>query len=70
MKMESLFFIVIMKKFKKVQCLRYSLGNNFRGVAGGLYISILDLCKIMQMLMNNGIYKKRKNFKKKKQLKK
>lgn len=45
------------EKFKKVQCLRYSLGNNFRGVAGGLYISILDLCKIMQMLMNNGIYK-------------
>lgn len=45
------------ESFKKVQCLRYSLGNNFRGVAGGLYISSLDLCKIMQMLMNDGIYK-------------
>lgn len=43
-------------KFKQVQCLRYSLGNNFRGVAGGLYISSLDLCKIMQMLMNDGVY--------------
>ena len=43
--------------FKKVQCLKYKVGNNFRGVAGGLYISSLDLLKIMQMLMNKGIYK-------------
>ncbi len=43
--------------FKKVQCLKYPLGDNYRGVAGGLYISILDLAKIMNMLMNKGIYK-------------
>ena len=44
-------------KFKEVQCLRYPLGDNYRGVAGGLYISSLDLYKIMQVLMNKGIYK-------------
>ncbi len=42
--------------FKKVQCLRYPLGANFRGVAGGLYISAHDLSKIMQMLMHKGVY--------------
>lgn len=44
--------------FKKVQCLKYPLGDNFRGVAGGLYISAYDLSKIMWMLMNKGLYKK------------
>ena len=44
------------ERFSKVQCLKYKLGNNFRGVAGGLYISSLDLLKIMQMLMNKGVY--------------
>ena len=43
--------------FKKVQCLRYPLGENYRGVAGGLYIKASDLAKIMQMLMNKGSYK-------------
>ena len=42
--------------FKKVQCLKYPLGDNFRGVAGGLYISAYDLSKIMFMLMNKGQY--------------
>lgn len=42
--------------FKKVQCLRYPLGENFRGVAGGLYIKASDLAKIMKMLMNKGKY--------------
>lgn len=42
--------------FKKVQCLKYPLGENYRGVAGGLYISSVDLSKIMGMLMNKGIY--------------
>ena len=45
------------QSFKKVQCLKYPLGDNYRGVAGGLYISALNLCKIMQMLMNKGVYK-------------
>ena len=43
--------------FEKVQCLKYPLGDNFRGVAGGLYISAINLSKIMSMLMNKGIYK-------------
>ncbi len=43
--------------FKKVQCLKYPIGENFRGVAGGLYISAENLAKIMIMLMNKGIYK-------------
>lgn len=42
--------------FKKVQSPRYPLGANFRGVAGGLYISAHDLSKIMQMLMHKGLY--------------
>ena len=42
--------------FKRVQCLKYPLGDNFRGVAGGLYISAYDLSKIMSMLMHKGIY--------------
>ena len=42
--------------FKNVQCLKYPLGENYRGVAGGLYISAYDLSKIMQMLMNKGLY--------------
>lgn len=43
--------------FKEVQCLKYPIGDNFRGVAGGLYISAENLAKIMIMLMNKGIYK-------------
>ena len=42
--------------FKNVQCLKYPLGENYRGVAGGLYITSVDLAKIMSMLMNKGIY--------------
>lgn len=42
--------------FKKVQCLKYPIGQNYRGVAGGLYISAQNLSKIMKMLMNNGVY--------------
>lgn len=44
------------ESFKKVQCLKYPLGENYRGVAGGLYISGIDLAKIMSMLMNKGVY--------------
>lgn len=44
------------ESFKKVQCLRYPLGENYRGVAGGLYIKASDLAKIMKMLMNKGSY--------------
>jgi CubicO group peptidase (beta-lactamase class C family) len=35
---------------------KYPLGNNFRGPAGGLFISGTDLSKIMLMLMNKGKY--------------
>ena len=34
----------------------FPLGNNFRGPAGGLFISMQDLLKIMQCLINDGIY--------------
>ena len=43
---------------------RYPLGDNFRGPAGGLFISALDLLKIAQMMMNKGTYKGIELFKK------
>lgn len=42
--------------FNKVMFPKYPLGNNFRGPAGGLFISVKDLAKIMLMMMNKGIY--------------
>ena len=42
--------------FQKAVFPRYAIGDNFRGPAGGLFISAIDLSKIMQMLMNNGMY--------------
>ena len=45
-----------LESFKACECLEYPLGDNYRGVAGGLYISAVDLSKIMQMLMNKGVY--------------
>lgn len=44
------------QKFLSVQSPKYPIGDNFRGVAGGLYISGQDLTKIMQMLINKGTY--------------
>lgn len=35
----------------------FSLGNNFRGPAGGLFISMKDLSIIMRMFLNYGTYK-------------
>lgn len=49
--------------FKKVQSPKYKIGDNFRGVAGGLYISAYNLSKIMRMLMNDGIYENKRMFK-------
>ena len=34
----------------------YPLGDNFRGPAGGLFISAIDLSKIMRLLMNDGTF--------------
>lgn len=34
----------------------FEVGHNFRGPAGGLFISMQDLAKIMQVLMNDGKY--------------
>lgn len=34
----------------------YELGNNFRGPAGGLFITMTDLSKIMRMFLNYGTY--------------
>ncbi|MGM9899004.1 MAG: serine hydrolase domain-containing protein [Bacilli bacterium] len=42
---------------------KYELGDNFRMPAGGLFISITDLCKIMELLMHKGIYKNIRLFK-------
>lgn len=36
---------------------KFPLGENFRGPAGGLIINIKDLSKIMQLFLNDGIYK-------------
>ncbi len=44
------------ERFVKNVFPRYPLGDNFRGPAGGLFISALDLMKIAQMMMNKGTY--------------
>lgn len=44
------------ERFVETTYPKHSLGDNFRGPAGGLFISPVDLTKIMQMLMNNGTY--------------
>lgn len=41
---------------------KYELGNNFRGPAGGLFISATDLSKIMLMMMNKGTYQNKQIF--------
>ncbi|MBR2891264.1 MAG: beta-lactamase family protein [Bacilli bacterium] len=46
--------------FIQNECIEYPIGENYRGVAGGLYISAVDLSKIMEMLMNKGIYQDKK----------
>lgn len=43
--------------FIKNQSNLFSYGNNYTGIAGGLYINPQNLGKIMMMLMNNGVYK-------------
>lgn len=44
------------ERFVETTYPKHPLGDNFRGPAGGLFISPVDLSKIMQMLMNNGTY--------------
>lgn len=51
-----------LESFSKVQTPKYKIGDNFRGVAGGLYISGANLSKIMIMLMNNGVYEGKRYF--------
>lgn len=43
---------------------RFGIGQNYRGPAGGLFISIKDLSIIMQMLINRGEYQGIKLYKK------
>mgnify|MGYP001137249081 FL=1 len=38
--------------FQKVVFPRYTIGDNFRGPAGGLFISAIDLAKIMQICIS------------------
>lgn len=48
--------------FLKYEYPKYSLGNNYRMAAGGLFVSMLDLKKIMVMMMNKGTYQNQKIF--------
>ena len=41
----------------------YPIGDNFRGPAGGLFISPMDLSKIARMMMNKGTYEGKEIFK-------
>ncbi len=43
---------------------RFEIGQNYRGPAGGLFISVKDLSVIMQMLINRGEYQGIKLYKK------
>lgn len=52
-----------LEMFLKYEYPKYELGDNFRMPAGGLFISMLDLSKIMQLLMNKGIYNNIRIFK-------
>lgn len=46
-----------LQQFERIMYSKFELGNNFRGPAGGLFISPKDLSKIMLMMMNKGTYK-------------
>lgn len=50
------------EQFVKYMFPIYPIGDNFRGPAGGLFISAKDLSKIMMMMMNKGTYKGIKLF--------
>lgn len=60
------FFVPLrdLNSFLKAEYRRFKLGNNYRMPAGGLFISINDLSKIMQMMMNYGTYQGIKIFNK------
>lgn len=44
------------ERFLKGVYPRFEIGQNFRGPAGGLFISVKDLSVIMQMMINRGTY--------------
>lgn len=44
------------KSFVENSYPKFAVGHNFRGPAGGLFISMSDLSKIMQVLINDGAY--------------
>lgn len=47
---------VTAKRFIERSYPDFDLGNNFRGPAGGCYMSMMDLSKVMRMLMHDGSY--------------
>lgn len=47
---------VTAKRFIESSYPNFDLGNNFRGPAGGCYMSMKDLSKVMCMLMHDGTY--------------
>ncbi len=52
------------ERFLKGVYPRFEIGQNYRGPAGGLFISAKDLCIIMQMMINRGEYQGIKVFEK------
>ncbi len=50
-------------QFVKYMFPKYPIGDNFRGPAGGLFISPKDLSKIMMMMMNKGVYNGKRLYK-------
>ena len=48
--------------FLKYEYPKYNLGDNFRMPAGGLFISLNDLSKIMKMMMDYGVYNNKRIF--------
>lgn len=54
-----------LSSFEKKMYPTFSLGNNFRGPAGGLFISPRDLSKLLLMFTNMGVYNNIRLFREK-----
>lgn len=52
------------KSFIEMTYNNFPLGENYRGPAGGLFISMPDLNKLMQLLLHDGVYQDKRLLKK------
>ena len=52
------------KSFVEMTYNNFPLGENYRGPAGGLFISMSDLNKMMQLLLHDGVYQDKRLLKK------